>query len=62
MIYNYLDGRTIEKNGKRYAFRGAVCLDTQHFSDSPNQTNFPNTILNPEKKYESNCIYKFMTS
>lgn len=58
---NYLDGSTIGKNGKRYAFRGAVCLETQHFPDSPNQTNFPSTILNPGEKYESNCVYKFMT-
>lgn len=58
---NFLDGSTIGKNEKRYVFRGAFCLETQHFPDSPNHTNFPSTILNPKEKYESNCVYKFTT-
>ena len=36
-------------------------LETQHFPDSPNQMHFPSTLLNPEEKYHSICIYKFKT-
>lgn len=56
---NFLDGKTIGKSGKPYDYRGAFCLETQHFPDSPNQPNFPNTILNPGEVYKSICIYKF---
>ncbi len=56
---NFLDGKTIGKSGKPYDYRGAFCLETQHFPDSPNQPNFPNTLLNPGEIYKSICIYKF---
>ena len=42
-------------NKKRTAF----CLETQHFPNSPNQQNFPSTILNPNDTFRSICIYKF---
>ena len=56
---NFLDGSVIGKSGKSYVFRGAFCLETQHFPNSPNQPNFPSTILKPNETYQSTCIYKF---
>lgn len=56
---NFLQGKDTGKNGKAYPFRGAFCLETQHFPDSPNQPQFPSTILEPGKEYYSVCIYKF---
>ncbi len=45
--------------GKTFAYRGAFCLETQHFPDSPNKPQFPSTILNPGGEYYSVCVYKF---
>lgn len=56
---NFLAGRDTGKNGKVYQFRGALCLETQHFPDSPNKPAFPSAILEPGKEYCSICIYKF---
>lgn len=56
---NFLNGKTIGKSGKAYNYRGAFCLETQHFPDSPNQPNFPSTLLKPGEVYKSICIYKF---
>jgi aldose 1-epimerase len=56
---NFLDGRDVGKNNKAYQYRSAFCLETQHFPDSPNQDNFPSTILNKGDEYSSYCIYKF---
>lgn len=47
------------KGGKTYGSRSSICLETQHFPDSPNQPNFPSTVLNPGDKYLSTTIYKF---
>ena len=55
---NFLSG-TIGKHGKSYKKRSAFCLETQHFPNSPNQKNFPSTILKPSEEYYSICIYKF---
>jgi aldose 1-epimerase len=49
------------KEGKTYGSRSAVCLETQHFPDSPNQPNFPSTVLNPGEKFSSTTIYRFST-
>ncbi len=57
---NFLDGSVIGKSGKPYLKRGAVCLETQHYPDSPNHPEFPSTILNPGETYSSICIYKFL--
>lgn len=59
---NFLDGSVIGKHNKAYKFRSAFCLETQHFPDSPNNPNFPNTRLNPNEEYYSICIYKFSVS
>ena len=56
---NFLDGKTIGKDGGIYEFRGALCLETQHFPDSPNQKNFPSTLLEPGQEFKSICVYKF---
>jgi aldose 1-epimerase len=49
------------KGGKTYGPRSSICLETQHFPDSPNHPNFPNTVLNPGEEYISTTIYKFST-
>ena len=56
---NFLDGKVKGKNGIVYNQRAAVCLETQHYPDSPNKPQWPSTILEPGKVYKSTCIYKF---
>ena len=56
---NFLDEKDIGKGKNSYGYRSAFCLETQHFPDSPNQSNFPSTILNIYNQYTSICIYKF---
>ncbi len=51
---------TFGKGGKPYNFREAVCLETQHFPDSPNKPSFPTTVLNPGQTFTSITIYKFL--
>ena len=55
---NYLDGSFINRDGKPISKHCALCLETQHFPDSPNQSGFPSTILFPGKKYFSKTVYK----
>ncbi len=59
---NFLNGKVKGKEGVPYLFRGALCLETQHFPDSPNKPEFPSTILEPGKEYYSVCIYEFSTT
>ena len=47
------------KLGVVYPVRGALCLETQHYPDSPNQPNFPSVVVRPGETYKSECIYKF---
>jgi aldose 1-epimerase len=56
---NFLDGSITGKSGKPYLKYGGLCLETQHFPDSPNHPDFPSTVLRPGEKYESMTIYKF---
>lgn len=49
----------VGKNGKKYPKRAAICLETQHFPDSPNQPHFPSTELKPGEKYQSFTVYRF---
>jgi aldose 1-epimerase len=56
---NFLDGTVTGKGGKVYGFRSALCLETQHFPDSPNKPGFPSTLLVPGEEYYSICVYKF---
>ena len=59
---NFLDGSLIGKSGKPYLKRGSLCLETQHFPDSPNKPQFPNTILRPGETYQTRTIYQFSVS
>lgn len=56
---NFLDGSIKGKGNKVYNKRSAFCLETQHFPDSPNQPNFPTTVLKAGKTYRSKTIYRF---
>lgn len=55
---NGLSGQT-GKRGKRYERHGAFCLETQCFPDSPNQPQFPSTVLRPGQTYRHVCVYRF---
>jgi aldose 1-epimerase len=57
---NFLNGTlTNTKNGLNYVRHGALCLETQHFPDSPNESLFPSTILKPGETYKQTTVYKF---
>lgn len=56
---NFLDGTITGKGNKVYKKHYGLCLETQHFPDSPNQPEFPNTILKPGEKYVHKTVYKF---
>lgn len=56
---NFLDGTLKGKGGVVYNQRWGLCLETQHFPDSPNHLNFPSTILVPGDNYSTTTIYKF---
>jgi len=59
---NFLDGSLNGKSGKPYLKRSSLCLETQHFPDSPNQPQFPNSILHPGQTYQTRTIYQFSVS
>lgn len=56
---NFLDGTVTGKKGIVYNQRASVCLETQHYPDSPNKTEWPSVVLEPGQTYNSECIYKF---
>lgn len=56
---NFLDGSLSGKNGVVYNQRAAICLETQHYPDSPNKADWPSVVLRPGEKYTSHCIYQF---
>jgi aldose 1-epimerase len=56
---NFLDGTITGKGGHVYGRRSGLCLETQHFPDSPNQANFPSTILRPGQTYDSKTVFTF---
>jgi aldose 1-epimerase len=56
---NFLDGTTLGKAGKTYAPNTALCLETQHYPDSPNQPSFPSVVLKPGERYHTVTTYKF---
>lgn len=58
---NFLDGTITGKNGHVYNKRSGICLETQHYPDSPNQPSFPSTTLNPGETYTSRTVYTFST-
>lgn len=58
---NFLDGSIVGKEGKAYDKHGALCLETQHYPDSPNKAAFPSVVLEPGQKYTSQTVHKFGT-
>jgi len=56
---NFLDGTVKGKKVIVYKQRTGICLETQHYPDSPNKPQWPSVILEPGKVYKSTCIYKF---
>ncbi len=58
---NFLDGTVKGKKGINYQLRTGLCLETQHYPDSPNKPDFPSVRLNPGETYKHKTIYKFST-
>ena len=56
---NFLDGTIHGKNGVIYKKRSGLCLETEHYPDSPNQSKFPTTTLKPGETYSTTTIYRF---
>jgi aldose 1-epimerase len=56
---NYLDGSVAGKGGVAYGKHAGLCLETQHFPDSPNRPAFPSVILRPGQRYRHTAIYRF---
>jgi aldose 1-epimerase len=58
---NFLDGSITGKDGKVYQKHYALCMEPQHYPDSPNKPNFPTTELKPGETYHNTIEYKFST-
>jgi aldose 1-epimerase len=56
---NFLDGHHVGKGKRVYGRRAALCLETQHFPDSPNKPGFPSTIVRPGQTYKTKTVYAF---
>lgn len=56
---NFLDGTVKGKKGITYNQRASVCLETQHYPDSPNKAQWPSVVLEPGQIYNSECVFKF---
>ena len=56
---NFLDGSIVGKGGRRYGRRAGLCLETQHFPDSPNHPDFPSTVVRPGQEYRSTTVFAF---
>jgi aldose 1-epimerase len=56
---NFLDGSLKGKGGAVYNRRNGLCLETQHYPDSPNKAAFPSTIVNPGQTYQSQTVWRF---
>ena len=59
---NFLDGSIHGKGGAAYGQRNGLCLETQHFPDSPNQPKFPSAELKPGQEYQSTTVFRFSTA
>ena len=60
-VGNYLDGSNIGKGNLPYHHRTGFCLETEHYPDSPNQSQFPSTVLESDEVYSTTTIYRFTT-
>ena len=58
-VGNFLDGSQVGKSGVAYEKRSGLCLETQHFPDSPNQPNFASTVLRPGEEYSTQTVFRF---
>ncbi|OIJ64032.1 aldose epimerase family protein [Streptomyces mangrovisoli] len=56
---NTLDGSLAGADAKPYERHGAVCLETQHFPDSPNRPEYPSTVLRPGEEYRTRTEFRF---
>jgi aldose 1-epimerase len=56
---NFLDGAIAGKGGLAYVKHGGFCLETQHYPDTPNQPDFPTTLLRPGTTYSTRTVFKF---
>jgi len=56
---NFLDGTIKGKEGEIYKYRSALCLEAQHYPDSPNEPEFPSVVLRPGETYHQTTIYRF---
>lgn len=56
---NFLDGTVKGKKGIVYPRRGAICLETQHYPDSPNKPEWPSVVVRPGETYKTHTIYRF---
>jgi len=56
---NFLDGTVTGKKGVKYQFRTALCLETQHYPDSPNKPSFPSVVLRPGQTYKHTMVHRF---
>jgi aldose 1-epimerase len=59
---NFLDGTSTGKGGQVYNSRSGFCMEPQHFPDSPNEPEFPSTVLRPGQIYHNTIIYRLSTS
>lgn len=55
---NFLDGK-VDGKGVNFEYRGAICLEPQHYPDTPNKPNFPSTLVKPGTEYNSKIAFKF---
>jgi aldose 1-epimerase len=55
---NFLDG-TLRGKGRLYTRRSGLCLETQHYPDSPNQPGFPSSVLRPGERYHEKTVFRF---
>jgi len=58
---NFMQGKNVMKYGEKDDYRTAFAMETQHYPDSPNQPQFPSTVLKPRQVYKTQSIYKFKT-
>jgi aldose 1-epimerase len=58
---NFLDGTLYGTSGRQYRQGDGLCLETQHFPDTPNKANFPSTVLRPGQTYDTTTVYAFST-
>lgn len=57
---NYLDGSLIGKEGRPIGYRAGLCLETQHFPDSPNQPDFPSTVLRTGEVFQEKTVFRLI--